>query len=375
MEPAENCTRAPLATPVGTQAAQAGPLNPMVKPRRGDLPISDYALVGDGATSALIGMDGSVDWLCFGRFDGPAVFCRLLDTDRGGYLYVAPEGGYRSTRRYVGRTNVLETEFECARGKIRLTDCMPLDTGTAPMLLRKLEGLGGHVPVRVEFFPTFDFARALTRIALEEGGCLAQAGSSSLRLSCPVPMTVEANRATALIHVREGQTHWITLGHGQVLFDDEGAERALRCTLEAWERWAAQGTYRGPYADILLRSALVLKLLTYRATGAIVAAPTTSLPESPGGVRNWDYRFTWLRDASWVVSALMDLGYHDESMAFVDYLEGLDLEHRKASVLYDVHGHEPNPEQILGHLCGYGGARPVRIGNGAAHQRLGKIAR
>lgn len=333
-----------------------------------ELPLSEYALIGDGTTAALVATDGSIDWLCYGRFDGPAVFLRLLDCDRGGYLEVAPEGDFRSSQRYVGHTNVLATEFECDAGSMRITDAMPLDLDAGPVLLRKLEGLSGEVPVRLEFMPTFDFARASTEIELAPAGCTATGSGSTLRLSCPAPMTRRAGAATSSFRLGAGQTRWIVLTHGTPPLCDDAADRALKATLDEWERWSAQGRYPEPYADLLRRSALVLKLLIHAPTGAMVAAPTSSLPEVEGGVRNWDYRFTWLRDASWLVSALMDLGYHDESMAFIGWLESLGLEHRRAAVFYDLDGKPPSDEQELKHLRGYRRSRPVRVGNAAAGQ-------
>ncbi|MGQ0815005.1 MAG: glycoside hydrolase family 15 protein [Gemmatimonadota bacterium] len=336
--------------------------------RRADLPLSDYGIIGDGLTAALVALDGSIDWLCYGRFDGPAVFCRLLDKERGGFLQVAPTTEFNSTQRYVGNTNVLATEFECATGKVRLTDCMPVGIVAKPVILRKVEGLSGDVDIGVTFVPTFDFARANIKIELAPGGCRARASKATLRLECPASMTNVAGGVTGSFPLSAGETRWVIVTHGTPPLDEAVAERALRSTLDNWERWSAKGDYPRPYDDLLRRSALLLKLLIYSPNGAMVAAPTTSLPEVPGGVRNWDYRFTWLRDASWVVSSLMELGYHNESMAFIDWLETLDLGSGTPSVLYDVDGEVPSVEQELQHLRGYRGARPVRIGNAAAMQ-------
>lgn len=336
--------------------------------RRGDLPLSDYALVGDGRTAALIARDGAVDWMCYGRFDGPAVFCRLLDCEKGGYFQVSPRGAFEATRRYVGRSNVLETEIECATGRIRRTDFMPLATGAKPMLLRRVDGLSGNVRLHVAFVPTFDFARARTVVEKDPDGSVARAAGQVLRLSCPATMTASDGGATGSFELRGGETRWLVLAHDAPALDDAAAQRALESTLESWERWSAHGTYPAPYEDVLRRSALALKLLIHAPTGAMVAAPTTSLPEVLGGLRNWDYRFTWLRDASWVVSALMDLGYHDESMAFIQWLQSLDLGTEAASVLYAVDGRSPSEETELHHLRGYARSRPVRVGNAAVTQ-------
>jgi GH15 family glucan-1,4-alpha-glucosidase len=340
----------------------------MERANRDDLPLSEYAIIGDGRTAALVATDCSVDWLCYGRFDGPAVFCRLLDAGIGGYFQIAPETQFRATRRYLGNTNVLLTEFECASGRVRVTDCMPLGSGEARVLMRCVEGVSGEVPVRLEFTPTFDFARAQTIVELMPGGCVAKSSDARMFLSCPAPMRLDEPGATSSFRVRAGEKRWSVLTHGTPPLEAEACEKALGTTIEAWERWSAHGNYPGPYASQLRRSALALKLLIYAPSGAMVAAPTTSLPETLGGVRNWDYRFTWLRDASWLVSALMDLGYHDESMAFIGWLESLNLGEGTPSVFYDLDGRVPSDEEKLRHLRGYRRSHPVRIGNAAAGQ-------
>lgn len=335
---------------------------------RGNLPLSHYAIIGDGTTAALVARDGSIDWLCVGRFDGPAVFCRLLDAERGGHFQVAPTRDFEATRRYAENTNVLETEFECATGRVLLTDAMWLGSDRGPVVLRRLRGLSGAVELRVDFAPTFDFVQQTTTLEVGAEGCIARGGGRTLRLSCPAPLSLEGNTATARVLLRAGEDRWLCLSEATPL-DASGAEHALRSTLEQWRRWSEAGEYPGPYAGLLRRSALVLKVLIHARTGGIVAAPTTSLPEALGGARNWDYRFTWLRDASWLVSALMDLGYHAESMAFIDWLESLELDTGRASIFYDLDGQPPQRERELWHLAGYCGSRPVRVGNAAAHQK------
>lgn len=355
---------------MGTAGSGAGELSAMGLRDDQAPALSDYAIIGDGLTCALVARDGGIDWLCYGRFDGPAVLCRLIDPVQGGYLHVAPRGRFATRRRYVGWSNVLVTVFEAASGTLRMTDCMPLaETGlSGPLVLRKLEGLAGQVEVELEFLPSFDFARAEARISLNQGGCEAEANGDRLRLSCPGALVRSPRGVTGTLQLSAGETRWVALTHGAAPPNDDQAERALRATVEAWERWSSHGRYSGPYADVLRRSALLLKLLIHKPTGGIVAAPTTSLPESPGGVRNWDYRFTWLRDASWLVSALMDLGYHDETMAFIDWLEALDLGAAKPPVFFDLDGKAPRREAELSHLRGYRDARPVRIGNAASNQ-------
>lgn len=335
--------------------------------RQQDLPISSYALLGDGRTTALVAQDGSVDWMCLGRFDGPAVFCRLLDAARGGFLQVAPSEAFRSTRAYLDRSNVLVSEFECASGRVRLTDFMPSST-ERPALLRRVEAVSGEVDVVVHFEPTFDFTRAASEIELRGDGCSARAEGAHLRLRCPSPLHRTERGARGVLRLRAGGPRWVVLTEGDAEIDDGAAERALKATEETWGDWYGRGRYWGPYAEQLWRSAAVLRMLIHAPTGATVAAPTTSLPEAPAGVRNWDYRFTWLRDASWTVSALMELGYHDESMRFIDWLAALDLGGGRGSVFYDLGGQLPRREMEVPELRGWGGARPVRVGNAAAGQ-------
>jgi len=353
-------------------------------------PIADYALIGDCHTAALIARDGSVDWFCPGRFDAPAVFCRLLDADKGGYLRTAPTGSFSVERHYRGQTNVLETTFSTDGGRVRATDLMPIhqrtshrhgyDVGTSHRLLRLLEGLEGEVEVEVQFKPTFDYAREQTEFFLREGGgAVAQAGARYLTLACPgVHLKADGHGGLAgRLRLHAGEQRWIVLTHAD---DPDHAEEALtpvRCqqqlerTVAYWEQWAEQCTYRGPYRTQVLRSALMLKLLTYEPAGAVVAAPTTSLPENLGGERNWDYRYTWLRDSSLIMYALVTIGYGDEAADFIHWLEqtvGSDPT-RKPQIMYGIDGRRKLPEEMLDHLEGYRCSRPVRIGNAAADQR------
>src|SRR5919199_1834009 len=283
-------------------------------------PIGDYALIGDCHSAALIARDGSVDWFCPGRFDAPAVFCRLLDEDKGGYLRMAPRGSFSTARRYHGPTNVLETTFSAPGGRVRATDLMPIhrrtahrqgyDVGASHRLLRRLEGLEGEVELTLAFKPTFDYARARTCLEPRPGaGAVAWADGRYLALACP-GVHLEPDQAGGLagrLRLRAGEQCWVVLTHAEDPDRTEEALRPVRCeeqlesTLRYWEAWADQCTYHGPYRDLVLRSALVLKLLTYEPTGAVVAAPTTSLPEEIGGERNWDYRYTWLRDSSLIL--------------------------------------------------------------------------
>lgn len=329
-------------------------------------PISDYAIIGDGRTAALIAKDGSIDWLCCERFDRAAVLCRLLDAKRGGYFQVRPAGRFESSRSYAVDSNVLETEFTCAGGRLRVTDAMLLDS-PAPSLVRRLECLSGHVQVQVEWMPTFDFARSETVLEHHPAGSAARSGSEQLFLSCPFSVKLYEGRALAAGSLRQGQTCWFGLSRSALAA--ESMERGLEHSRQYWQAWSRRSTYQGKHHELVSRSALVLKLLIHAETGSMVAAPTTSLPETLGGERNWDYRFAWLRDASWLVSALMMLGYHEESMQYLSWLESLNLAEQRPLVLYTLDGAAAPPECTLDGLSGYRGARPVRIGNAAGCQR------
>jgi GH15 family glucan-1,4-alpha-glucosidase len=354
----------------------------------GYLPLRDYALIGDAHTAALVARDGSIDWCCWPHFDSPAVFCRLLDADKGGFFRVGPAGRHTAARSYAGPTNVLETTFEAEGGAFRLTDLMPIerldaarrgeDVAASCNILRLVEGLRGEVEVEVSFRPTFDYARAPTSISACAGGAVAHdGGRRSLTLSCPVPLRRSADGAlVGRFRLGAGERVWLSL----VYRDDadprglrpelRDAEARLAGTLAYWEEWWRHCSYEGPYRDLVRRSALVLKLLTFEPTGALVAAPTTSLPEEVGGVRNWDYRFTWLRDSALTIYALQLLGYKEEATDFFDWLDRLCLACRgEVQIMYSVRGESRLTEQTLAHLSGYRGSRPVRIGNAAYEQR------
>jgi GH15 family glucan-1,4-alpha-glucosidase len=352
-------------------------------------PIADYGLIGDCHTAALIARDASIDWFCPGRFDAPAVFCRLLDADRGGYLKTTPNGDFSVSRRYRGDTNVLETTFSVGGGRVRVTDLMPVhkrssdhegyDVGSSGRILRRLEALEGEVELAVEFKPTFDYARAHTRVETHLcEGVIAHADGQYLTLQCH-GLQLEWHRDVLLgrLRLRPGEQRWIVLTHTD---NDRDARKALQptdCgqqldrTLEYWQDWANKCSYQGAHRDLVLRSALVLKLLTYEPSGAIVAAPTTSLPEDVGGERNWDYRYTWLRDSSLILYGLLTIGFGDEAADFTHWLErtvGSDPT-RRPQIMYGIDGRRQLTETLLDNLEGYRGSHPVRVGNAAAEQR------
>lgn len=347
--------------------------------------IGDYALIGDAHTAALVATDGSIDWCCWPRFDSGAVFCRVLDANKGGWFRVGPTAAGTVSRAYVGDTNVLATTFTTESGQVRITDCMPVESrgprggnavDSTHEILRIVEGLVGEVELTIEFRPTFDFGRVTTALIVTPTGGVGMAGPERLVLTSPVALEADARGAlVGRIHVRPGErlsfiVAYTGPGYALPTFESQTQiDLALQRTLAYWEHWSNRCTYEGPYATHVRRSALVLKLLTFEPTGALVAAPTTSLPEEIGGARNWDYRFTWLRDSSLILYALMSVGYHDEAADFFAWLERLCLGcHGPVQILYAIDGSADLGEIELDHLEGYRASRPVRIGNGAATQ-------
>ena len=357
-------------------------------PHRDYRPIRDYALIGDAHSAALISSDGSLDWLCWPRFDSPAVFCRLLDKEKGGHFSVRPAGARAAaTRSYVAGTNVLETVFSTDGGRVRLADLMPVERLTEShvgedieshyRVLRLVECLSGEAEVEVSFRPTFDFARAQTVIEVMDGGAVARAGGVTIALSCPAKFSLDdTGAAVGSFRLEAGARAWVAITYSSdgdaagLSVAPADAERELEMTLDYWREWRDTCAYTGPYAEVVRRSALVLKLLTYEPTGAIIAAPTASLPEEVGGVRNWDYRFTWLRDSSLILYALQLLGYYEEATDFFEWLERLCIPcGNELQIMYAVDGGSRLPERTLDHLEGYRGSRPVRVGNAAVGQK------
>jgi len=345
----------------------------------GYAPIREYALVGDGRTSALIARDGSVDWLCLPNADSPSVFARMLDAERGGSFRLEPVAPFEAERRYLENSNVLETTFATAEGRVRVTDAMTLSDSRriSPMreLVRKVEALGGAVPLRWSFEPRFDYGRTRTRIERREGRWSAHAGAEALvlGLSSVGEGDLQNGVISGELALAPGESAVFSLAGASrepaVIPGREDSERRLELTKRFWPEWAGRLRYDGAWPEAVTRSALALKLLTFAPSGAIVAAPTTSLPEWIGGPRNWDYRFTWLRDASFTLDALLKLGYHDEAHAFFWWLmHASRLTQPRLQVLYRLDGSERAREHELSKLAGYRGSRPVRIGNGARDQ-------
>jgi len=336
--------------------------------------IEDYALIGDLGTAALVGRDGSVDWLCLPRFDSPACFAGLLGDDRHGHWRLAPTGADGAAeRRYRGDTLVLETCWRTPSGAVTVTDFMPQRDRT-PRLVRIVEGLGGTVEMRGDLRLRFNYGRIEPWVRRTDHHRVAVAGPDSAWLRVPPGVhTYGADGATRSdFTVTAGQRVAFTLSwhpsHRPAAhrFDPE---QALRGAVAQWEEWAAHCAYRGPWRGAVLRSLLTLKALAYAPTGGIVAAATTSLPECPGGGRNWDYRFCWLRDSSMTLAALLRGGYREEATAWRHWLlRAIAGDPGRLQALYGVAGERALPETVADWLPGYQGSTPVRLGNAAVDQ-------
>jgi GH15 family glucan-1,4-alpha-glucosidase len=348
------------------------PLPPAVR-------IEDHGVIGDLHTAALIATNGDIDWLCLPRFDSPSVFAALLDAQKGGRFSVECLGATGTRQMYLPDSNVLLTRFLGEQSVGELLDFMvPHEHGSshegAHQLIRQVQAVRGRVTVQVRCAPAFDYGRARTEIDLVEGaGAFFSSAAGHLVLRSTVPLMIDRDAAACRTVLEEGQRMALSLSREGSTRPLDLAEvsRHLEHTLAYWQRWISRSRYRGRYREMVERSALALKLLVHDPTGALVAAPTTSLPEAIGGVRNWDYRYTWVRDAAFSVYALMRLGFTEEAAAFMNWLEKRCTETPDGSglsVLYSLDGSPPAAECTLDHLSGYRGSRPVRIGNGAAGQ-------
>ncbi len=334
--------------------------------------IEDYALIGDMETAALVSRNGSIDWLCWPDFSSQACFASLLGTGENGYWKIAPCGdAWTSARRYREHTLILETTFESADGAVRLIDFMP-PRGVHSDVVRIVEGIRGTVRVRMELALRFDYGRTVPWVTATADGVRAVAGANLAILHGSVPVHGENLKTVAEFEMRKGKRVWFTLTQGASYEADPHPidfARALRDTERIWKRWTARFHFKSSYRDAVERSLITLKALTFRPTGGIVAAVTTSLPEAIGGVRNWDYRYCWLRDTTFTLLALANAGYFDEAEAWQDWLlRALAGSPDQVQIMYGLRGERQLVEWKVDWLPGYEGSRPVRIGNAAARQ-------
>lgn len=345
-------------------------------------PIENYGLVGNMRTVALVGMNGSIDWFCYPFFDSPSVFAAILDDAKGGRFKIAPSSeDIRRKQFYWPDTNVLVSRFLSPDGVGQITDYMPvgkaaIDAGRCK-LIRLVRVVRGMMPFRMECFPAFNYARDEHQLVLTKGGACFHSPAVSLGLAADVAVRQDGPRVLADFTLGEGETAVFVLQEVEaganpvVPLSAFQADALFKMTVDYWRRWVSRCTYKGRWREMVYRSALVLKLLTFEPTGAIVAAPTCSLPEVPGGHRNWDYRYTWIRDAAFTLYALLRVGFTEEADRFMQWLDARchELEpDGSLQPIFGIDGRHVLEEETLDHLEGYKGSRPVRIGNGAYRQ-------
>ncbi|MFL6009694.1 MAG: glycoside hydrolase family 15 protein, partial [Rubrobacteraceae bacterium] len=341
----------------------------------GYLPIEDHGIIGDLYTAALVGTDGTIDWLCLPDFDSPSVFCSILDDEKGGYFKIRPVQDFHSYQIYLPETNVLLTRFLSREGVAEVLDFMPIEDAseTRHDLVRDVRVIRGRMTVEVDCRPAFDYARREHEIEPAKGGVIFRSAGTALNLASDVPLEEGPGRSVrGRFELKAGESASFVL---QLLEEGEGPREVLKraeCqdllqqTMDYWRRWIAGSAYRGRWRDMVNRSTLALKLMTYEPTGALVTAPTMGLPQTIGGAQNRDYRYTWLRDAAFTMFVLLRIGFKDEAHRFMGWLQqrcqgsgGL------LNPLYGLDGRKEVVEEELSHLSGYRGSRPVTLGNGA----------
>ncbi|MCZ6800247.1 MAG: DUF5911 domain-containing protein, partial [Nitrospirae bacterium] len=336
-------------------------------------PIENYGLIGNMHTSALVGMNGSIDWFCFPHFDSPSIFAATLDDKKGGWFKISPNGGGTTQKQYYWPdTNVLVTRFLSAQGVGRVIDFMPVGVKETEVgyhgLIRRVQAIRGSVTFRLECYPAFNYARDTHKTTITSDGVCFDANGLSLRLGSTIPLQQEGDGVFVEFELHEG--HELSFSLQEVERDNEcyvaisqdQADDLFRQTVEYWRRWLSKCTYRGRWREMVQRSALTLKLLTFEPTGAIVAAPTCSLPEDIGGERNWDYRYTWIRDAAFTLYGLLRIGFTDEAEKFMHWLEARCHELKpdgSLQIMYGIDGRHELTEETLDHLDGYKQSKPV----------------
>jgi GH15 family glucan-1,4-alpha-glucosidase len=348
------------------------------------LPIEDYGLIGNMQTAALVGRNGSIDWLCLPHFDSPSVFGGILDEHKAGCFRISPIAEEVTRKQvYWPDTNVLVTRFLMPDGVVEIVDYMAVGVKRGDVgyrqLVRRVEAIRGSIPMKMICFPAFNYARDSHTVELNNIGAAFRSKSLSLELATRVPMTVMENGSVeAELQLRQGEKATFALRilddeksiSGPVMTEEQ-EQVLMERTVAYWHKWLARCTYKGRWREMVNRSALVLKLLTFEPTGALVAAPTCSLPEAIPGPRNWDYRYTWIRDSSFSLYALLRLGFTEEASAYMGWLEKRCHERKPdggLQIMYGLHGEQELTEITLDHLEGYRGCRPVRVGNAASSQ-------
>jgi len=345
-------------------------------------PIENYAIIGNMRSAALVGKDGSIDWFCFPHFDSPSLFASILDDKKGGYFRISPViADSKSKQYYWPDTNVLITRFYNSEGIVEITDYMPVGPDIVNeydyRIIRRVRGIHGKMRMKVECYPAFNYALEKHETVLSVKGASFHTPELSMALGCTIPLKADMQGCSAEFEISEEDESAVFVLHkvdkGEtctISFSPAQAERRFRDTIEYWRNWLSISQYKGRWREMVHRSALILKLLTFEPTGAIVAAPTCSLPEGIGGVRNWDYRYTWIRDAAFTVYAFLRIGFTDEAANFMRWIVERSAEDDSGylQIMYGIDGRHKLTEKHLDHLEGYMGSSPVRIGNGAYDQ-------
>ena len=335
-------------------------------------PIESYAIIGDCETAALVGLDGSIDWLCWPNFSSDACFARLLGTEDNGRWLLAPADKVeKTTRKYRDHTLILETTFETADFTVMLIDYMPIRDSNSD-IVRIVKGIRGSAPMKMEMSLRFNYGATVPWVTRRHGGIRAIAGPDLVAFRTAAPLTGKGLTTVSEFTVKAGESVDFVMSYGPSHLNMPRAidvNKSLQKTQEFWEKWAADNSYQGPYQDAVERSLITLKALTYRPTGGIVAAVTTSLPEQLGGPRNWDYRYCWLRDATFTLLAFMSGGYYQEAKAWQQWLlRAIAGSPDQVQIMYGLAGQRYLPERELTWLTGYENSKPVRIGNAASEQ-------